>query len=292
MNHQTGMLATMAIALFVGQASAAPEWTLNTGTTNGTGTDATVTATAWANTGAYGSPTNSQAAGTIAQQTGSGNPFGMVLYGGGLGITNYDACDSVSGNGIPTCTTVNNVKIGDLDDGTQPEHAIDNNQRYEMVRLEFSEAVNLSSIYFGWAKSDADFTLLAFNPAIGSDSSLEGKTWGTLDTGWQKIRDYSPNLTNCDSYGNCKATQAVSTATYSSLWLVGAYNPLGGTANSAYSGSDYFKLASITGTTCPPSSTAPGCGGGGNNIPEPSSLAMLGIGLLGLLRIRKANKTV
>ena len=79
----------------------------------------------------------------------------------------------------------------------------------------------------------------------------------------------------------------MSNTIYSSLWLVGAYNPLNGAVNSAYSGADYFKLGSITGSTCPPGSTATGCGGGGNSVPEPGSLAMLGMGLIGLLSIRK-----
>jgi len=269
MKKNLKMLVSVVALTMAGQAFGATDWLLTSATAVSgnyvyTTGGVTVTASGWADTNGT----------KLEQQTATGN---LYKYSGGLGINNLDGCSSGT-----TCD------VGDLSSNA-PEHALDNNQRYEMVLLKFSQAVNLSSVFFGWAKSDADFTLLAFDPTKGSDSGLANKTWATLDTGWQKIGDYAPTLKNCDSNGNCNATQSLSTATYSSLWLVGAYNPLGGTANSAYSGADYFKLATVTGATCPAGSTAPGCGGG-NKVPEPGSLAMLGIGLIGLLRIRKANK--
>lgn len=273
MKKNLKMLVSAMAFVMAGQAFGATNWLLTSATvSNGnyvyTTGGVTVTASAWADTN--GSAIEKQ----IATGDSTGATGNFYRYSGGLGINNLDGCGTSSSS---TCA-------GDAGDvfSAAPEHAIDNNQRNEMVLLSFSQAVNLSSVYFGWAQGDADFTLLAYDPTK-SNSGLSGKSWATLDTGWQKISDYSATISNGT------VTKSVSNSTYSSLWLIGAYNPLNGDANSAYSGADYFKLASVSGTTCPPGSTAPGCGGG-NKVPEPGSLAMLGIGLLGLLRIRKVKK--
>ena len=85
-----------------------------------------------ANTGT-GSPANSQ---RIELQPKSSN---MIWYSGGWGINNLDGCSSpCSGD------------AGDLAN-TAPEHAIDNEQRYEMALLNFtSSKVKLTSLQIGW----------------------------------------------------------------------------------------------------------------------------------------------
>lgn len=249
---------------------AATTWTLNTGTVQGDNSAVTTTSTGWADTGT-GTPR------LIEQQTAPNN---LRLYTGGLGINNLDGCTSGSG-----------CDVGDVAN-TAPEHAIDNNQRYEMVMLSFGsgQKVNLTNVKFGWTGTsnytggDSDYTVLAYTGATPFSGSLAGATWGSLlSSGWQLIGNYNDALTNENRSLN--SAGGSSAGIYSSFWLIGAFNPLNNSAQTG--GYDYLKLSAVTGNVCTPGT--PGCGGGGK-APEPGSLALLGLGLLGLIRMRKPHQ--
>jgi len=261
MKNHLKVLSGVVALLVAGQVSAATTWTLNVGSVAGDTSAVTSTSTAWADTGTAGA----------LQSQPSGTNF--VLYSGGLGINNLNGCASGT-----TCD------VGDLQ-SVAPEHAIDNNQRYEMVLLTFNAAVKLAQMKMGWAGgADSDVTVMAYT---GSGTpTLSGKAWTLASlTGWSVIGNYADVSTN--------ATNINAGGTYSSYWLIGAYNPLGGSVASGFTTQDdYVKLASVTGCVQGATgSAASGCTTTTNKTPEPGSLALMGIGLLGLIRMRKARKS-
>ncbi len=187
-----------------------------------------------------------------------------AYYGGGLGVTS---------NGETT---------------SSPQHAIDNNGPIETVMISFSDGVsgvtaadkvNLSSVTFGYVSGDSDFSVYAYTGS-GTASPL-GLTYSNLTSnGWTLVGQYNG--------GSSAATNPIANSIYSSYWLIGAYNGLGG--SNVDSNDDFFKLASVTGSKCPTGSTSPYCGGGGTpggGVPEPGTLLLMGAGFLGLTRVMR-----
>lgn len=165
-------------------------------------------------------------------------------YGGdGLGVTNRD------------------------ETGSSPNHSTDNDSRFDAVRLEFDTAVRLTDLYFGWAPGDSDFTVL-YHTGPGS-TALTGERYDTLSPEWAVLGHYDSNGTGTKSLTNA--------GIYSRYWLVLAYNNvytgttlnLDGGATSADERDDYFKIGKVTAHTP-------------TQVPESGSLALLGLGLVGL----------
>lgn len=239
-------------------------WTLGTssvasgGSASATGTATTVKAQGWANT-------NETVAGVSSAQ--SLKLQTLIGYSGGLGLINNDDNGSTG---------------ADSGDSVAPWHAIDNKIRQEMVLLSFTGgAVNLQSAGFGYTGTsvgqDTGYTVLAYTGSVAP--TLAGlSSWSSLPSSWTTIASVDTSIASAPTFAN---------NTYSSYWLIGA--ALSGTSGS----NDAFKLMSVGGCATAKAGVAQStqCGGGGNNVPEPGSLALIGLGLFGMIRMRKVRKT-
>lgn len=209
-----------------------------------------------------------------------------AVNAGGLSVSATAISASNATTASITATTAyysGGLGITSLGESTgSPQHAVDNNGVIESMLFTFSDGVSgssytdkvkLSAVSFGWVSGDSDFSVYAYTGA-GAGNPL-GLTYTNLTTnGWTLIGHYNG--------GSAGASHTITNSVYSSYWLVGAYNGVGGSLTTT---NDYFKIASLTGTACP-SSTTPGCGGGTppSSIPEPGTLLLLTGGFLGLHR--------
>jgi hypothetical protein len=230
------------------------------------GTD--VTATGWANSMNNDMVTNALGAGATLERG------DISQYGGGLGVRNADWNRS-NNDGTPQ----------DAVEGTSPEHAMDNNQRNDLVLFDFGpDAVSLSEIRIGCC-SDQDITVLAYTGASPpANLDLTGRLLGEgtedlTSNGWSLIGNYDVGAAPDPQGVDISAQTGAGTAgaIYASYWIVGALMQqfIGGPCptGSCYVGSpgnDHVKLLTLAGDIftngVPPS----------GDVPEPATLLLLG----------------
>ncbi len=250
-----------------------------------------VTATAWSNTANIGSGTNNRLATAEIMQ-----------YSGGLGVRNADW----------------NTSPGDPGEDAQPEHAMDNDGRFDMILFEFNDAsnnnvqVSLEKLAIGWYNTDADISVLAYSGS-GPFNLADDLTNRTIDGNfenlsignggaWEVIGNYDvdaytnntailqPDADNDDINDN--NNKAIVSSSY---WLIGAYNPVFVSAgcdpvdtwcngpDTSYP--DYLKIMDLVGTIVPPGNPDPPL-----NVPEPSSLILLASALFIAPGLRRRNR--
>lgn len=158
--------------------------------------------------------------------------------------------------------------------GGNPEHAVGNsNGTYEWIMLSFDKAVRLDEITVGWWK-DTDMTVLASNSAA------------TNLSGWSLVENlyYNSDGSSTDDFlkRDDRMVASLSTDVCASYWLIGALNPAYNTKGDGYIGNDYFKLYSVQACT--------DCSPPNQGVAEPGSLALAGLGLLGVIGLRRRRK--
>jgi hypothetical protein len=171
-------------------------------------------------------------------------------------------------------------------------HATDNVGSIDAMLLNFTSGpVNLSNLSIGWNGTDNATTT---NGITYNDSDLSILAWtgvgtptmsgsGLLGAGWTLIGNYG-------NVGSLTGNTATATnSIYSSYWLISAYSTAYGTTSSngqsLNQGNDAFKVLSVAGNTC--TGTVSGSQCNPNKTPEPGSIALLGVGMLGLLASRR-----
>lgn len=298
-------VAVLAFGLGLG-SSANAYWTFGSGSTvaaDGTGVSITGISGAYA---ANGGTLTSGATGTAIVAAGTAcavSQCGSAANNANTyGISGFAAAGTawVAGDSASQLQYYSGGKgmASDSTSGTAPNHALDNGPatnssdlisgkgNTEAILVSFSSSVVLSSIGIGWKSGDADISLFRYTGASAPSLNGVGASLANMTAaGWELVGNYGDLAVDTSNPYNTVNTGNKG----SSWWLISAYNSSYGSATSGSvdQGNDFFKVYAVAGTKCTGGGSTCGGGGSGGSVPEPSSIALAALGLVGAFGIRR-----